>query len=147
MHFYHICLIFLHITSTLCYLPNLIFHIQHHSFHTSSFRTKIGYSIYWFNYCLIIHGVLFWCIFILCRKEDNYQIIQISGLLLIGKFIYVILDVTTRILLKHKLIIIIFDFIHICILFLAIIITFLLVKHIRKTRNLPNKCQSFIDQC
>lgn len=147
MHFYQICLIFLHITSTLCYLPHLIIHITHHSFHSSTLQSKLGYIIYWVNYSLIISGVLIWCLFVLCQKQINWQIIQISGLLLIGKLIYSILDVTTRILLKHKFIVIIFDFIHISILFPAIVITFLLVKHIRITTNITNRCQSFIDQC
>jgi hypothetical protein len=143
MHFYRICLIFLHITSALCYLPHLITHIVHLSLHSRSFQLNIAYITYWFNYCLLFLGILIWCLIVICRKQTIWQVIQVSGFLLIGKLVYITLDMITRILLEHKLIVIIFDLIHIIILFPAIIITFLLVKHVKK---ISNKCQSFIDQ-
>jgi len=147
MHFYRICLIFLHISSSLCYLPYLLIHITHLSFHSKLLKSKIAYLTYWFNYCLLVTGVLTWCLFVICRKQTTWQVIQISGFVLIGKLIYIIFDVTTRILLEHKLLVIIFDFIHIIILLPAIIITVLLVKHVKKKMIISNKCQSFIDQC
>ncbi len=138
MHLYRICLIFLHISSALCYLPHLLTHVTQLSFYSKSLQLKIAYMTYWFNYCLLVIGVLIWCLFVICRKQTTWQVIQISGFVLIAKLIYIIFDLITRILLEHKLIVIIFDFIHIIILFPAIIITFLLVKHVE------NKCQSFI---
>ena len=142
MHFYRICLIFLHISSALCYLPHLIILITQRSFNLRSFQVKFAYITYWINYCLVVLAVLIWCLIITCRKQTPWQVVQISGLLLIGKFIYIILDVTTRILLHHKQIVIIFDFIHLIILVPAIVITFLLVQRVRST--LP--CRSFLNQ-
>jgi len=146
MHFYRICLIFLHISSALCYLPHLITHITHLSLHSISLQSKIAYITHWFNYCLIVIGVLIWFLFVICRKQTVRQVIKVSEFLLIAKLIYTILDVITRILLKHKFIVIIFDFIHIIILFPAIIITFLLVQRVKRMMIISNKCQSLINQ-
>lgn len=135
MHFYRLCLILLHICSTLCYIPYLISHVIHISSHSGSFQSKLAFIIYWFNYCLLISGILSWCLYIICQKQTIWQVIQNSGLLLIAKLIYTIFDVITRILLYHKFIIIISDIIHIIILFPAIIITFLLVENVKRKNN------------
>jgi hypothetical protein len=146
MHFYRLCLIFLHTSSALCYFPHLITHITYRSFRSISYPAKIAYITYWFNYCLLVMGVLCWCLFVICRKQTTWQVIQVSGFVLIAKLIYIIFDVITRILLEHKLIVIVFDFVHMIILFPAIIITFLLVKRVKRIMSISNKCQSFLDQ-
>jgi hypothetical protein len=139
MHFYRICLILLHITSALCYLPHLITHVTSLSFQSVSLQSKIAFAIYWFNYCLIVTGVLIWCLLIICRKRTTWQVMQVSVFLLIAKLIYTLLDVTTRILLRHQIIVIIFDIIHIIILFPAICISFLLVHHVKTRRIITTK--------
>src|SRR5690606_10264221 len=97
--------------------------------------------IYWFNYCLLFLVILIGCLYIIYQKETIWQVIQISGFVLIIKLIYTVLDVITRILLHHKFIVIIFDIIHIIILFPAIIITFLLVQHVKRKLIRINKSQ------
>jgi hypothetical protein len=138
MHLFRICLVFFHICSALTYIPHLITHISRLPFSYIPLRSKIAYTIYWISYCLLVLGVLFWCLFVVCRKQTIWQIIQVSGYLLIAKLLYTLFDVTVRILLHYTLIVIIFDFIHIIILIPAIIITFLLAKHV-KTKQIFRK--------
>lgn len=135
MKIYRICLIILHILSALCYVPHLISHIFSQSLRTISFQSKIAFLTHWFNYCFTIIIVLIWCLFILIHRHTSWQVIQVSGFLLIMKFLYTIFDVITRILLEHKLFVIAFDFIHIIILFPAIVITFLLVGQMKKINH------------
>lgn len=135
MNVYRICLIILHILSALCYLPHLISHILNQSLRTITFHSKIAFLTHWFNYCFTVSIVLAWCLIILIRQRTSWQVIQTSGYLLIMKFLYTIFDVITRILLEHKLFVIIFDFIHITILFPAIVITFLLVRQMKKMNH------------
>lgn len=135
MKIYRICLIILHILSALCYLPHLISHMFNQSFRSIPFHAKIAFLTHWFNYCFTITIVLSWCLFILIHRQTSWQIIQTSGYLLIMKFLYTIFDVITRILLEHKIFVIIFDFIHITILFPAIVITFLLVGQMKKINH------------
>jgi hypothetical protein len=143
MHFYRICLIFLHIASAICYFPHLFIVITNHIANLTSFQTKVAYITYWFNYSLLVLEILVWCLDVICRKQTTWEVVQVSGFLLIGKLIYITFDVITRIFLKYKLIVIIFDFIHVIILFPAIIFTFLLVHHLQKTRILSNKNQLY----
>ncbi|CAF2464142.1 unnamed protein product [Rotaria sp. Silwood2] len=142
MHFYRVCLILLHIGSLLCYLPYLMVHITYLSFDSISFQSKFAYITYWVNYCVVVIGVLIWCLFVVCRKQTPWQIIQVSGFLLIAKLIYTILDLITKILLRHELIVVIFDLVHIIILFPAILITFLLVQHVKRIIIVYNESQS-----
>jgi len=135
MHFYRICLVFFHICSALTYFPHLINHITRLPFSYIPIRSKIAYTIYWISYCLLVLGVLIWCLIVVCRKQTIWQIIQVSAYLLIAKFFYTLFDVIVRILLHYTYVVIIFDIIHIILLIPAIIITFLLVQHVKKTQN------------
>jgi hypothetical protein len=135
MHFYRICLVFFHISSSLTYFPHLITHIIRLSFSYIPIRSKIAYTIYWISYCLLVLGVLIWCLIVVCRKQTIWQIIQVSAYVLIAKLFYTLFDVIVRILLHYTYIVIIFDIIHIILLIPAIITTFLLVQHVKKTQN------------
>ena len=146
MHIYRLCLIFLHLTSAVCYFPHLIILITHRSFHLNPLKTQIAYVTYWMNYTVLVLAALIWSLVVVCRKQTTWQVIQVSAYLLIGKFIYVALDVITRILLKYHLFVIVFDFIHIMTLFIGIVMTFLLVKDVQRKRSVSNKSRSFIDQ-
>ncbi|CAF4689845.1 unnamed protein product [Rotaria sp. Silwood1] len=138
MHFYRICLVFFHISSALSYFPHLITHITRIPFRYIPFRSKVAYTTYWISYCLLVLGVLIWCLIVVCRKKTIWQIIQVSAYLLIAKLIYTLFDVTVRILLKYSYTVIIFDIIHIILLIPAIICTFLLVQHV-KNKNIFQK--------
>lgn len=139
MHIYRWILIFLHLISAICSLPHLFTHVVRLSFRTISFRSQIAYSAYWFNYTFLVSAILFWSIYVVSRRQIVWQVIQISAIVLILKLIYTIFDVTTRILLEHKFIVIVFDFIHCLCLCPAIFITFLLVQHVkRKTHREEN---------
>lgn len=138
MHLFRICLVFFHICSALTYIPHLITHISRLPFNYIPLRSKIAYTIYWISYCLLVLGVLFWCLFVVCRKQTIWQIIQVSGYLLIAKLLYTLFDVTVRVLLNYTFIVIIFDFIHIIVLIPAIVITFLLAERI-KTKQIFRK--------
>jgi hypothetical protein len=136
MHFYRICLVVLHICSALTYFPHLITHINRLPFRYLPLRSRVAYMTYWINYSLVVLGVLIWCLFVVCRKQTIWQIIQISGYILIAKLIYTSLDVIVRILLHYTYFVIIFDLIHIVLLIPAIIITFFLVQRVKeKVRN------------
>ena len=139
MHIYRWILIFLHLISAICSLPHLFTHVVRLSFRTISFRSQIAYSAYWFNYTFLVSAILFWSIYVVSRRQIVWQVIQVSAIVLILKLIYTIFDVTTRILLEHKFIVIVFDFIHCLCLCPAIFITFLLVQHVkRKTHREEN---------
>jgi hypothetical protein len=136
MHFYRICLVVLHICSALTYFPHLITHINRLPFRYLPLRSRVAYMTYWINYSLVVLGVLIWCLFVVCRKQTIWQIIQISGYILIAKLIYTSLDVIVRILLHYTYFVIIIDLIHIVLLMPAIIITFFLVQRVKeKVRN------------
>lgn len=145
MHIYRICLIFLHISSALIYFPHLITHITRLPFGHHPIRSRIAYTIYWLSYCLVVLSVLIWCLFVVCRKKTIWQIIQVSAYLLIGKLFYTLFDVTVRILLKYTYIVIIFDIIHIILLIPAIIITFLLVRHVKKKQISDKNSQTLVN--
>lgn len=146
MHIYRLCLIFLHLTSAVCYFPHLIILITHRSFHLNSLKTQIAYVTYWVNYTVLVLAALIWSLIVVCRKQTPWQVIQVSAYFLIGKFIYVSFDVITRILLKYHLFVIVFDLIHIMTLSIGIVMTFLLVKDVQRKRSVSNKSRSFIDQ-
>ncbi|CAF2361558.1 unnamed protein product [Rotaria sp. Silwood2] len=135
MHFYRICLVFFHIASALSYFPHLITHITRIPFRYSPFRSKVAYTTYWFSYCLLVLGVLIWCLIVVCRRKTIWQIIQVSAYVLIAKLIYTLFDVTVRILLNYSYTVIIFDIIHIILLIPAIIFTFLLVQHVKRQKK------------
>lgn len=132
MHFYRICLVVLHICSALTYFPHLITHINRLPFRYLPLRSRVAYMTYWINYSLVVLGVLIWCLFVVCRKRTIWQIIQISGYILIAKLIYTSLDVIVRILLHYTYFVIIIDLIHIVLLMPAIIITFFLVQRVKE---------------
>ncbi len=144
MHFYRICLVFFHISSALTYLPHLITHITHLPFKYIPIRSQIAYITYWISYCLLVLGVLIWCLIVICRKQTIWQIIQVSAYLLIGKLIYASLDVIVRILLHYTYAVIIFDIVHIILLIPAIIFTFLLVQHVKKKTSFKRNSQTFV---
>jgi hypothetical protein len=137
MHCYRISLVFFHICSALTYVPHLLTHITRIPFQYIALRAKVAYITYWISYCLLVFGVLIWCLIVVCRKQTTWSVIQVSAHLLIAKLIYTLFDVTVRILLYYKYIVIFFDIIHIILLIPTIIITFLLVKHVKK----KNICQ------
>lgn len=136
MDFYRICLIILHIISALCYLPHLIVHINYLSWDLVPFRSQVAYITYWFNYCITVLAVLIWCLFVVCRKQTTWQVIQVSEYLLIAKLIYTLLDVITRFLLRHSFTVVVFDIIHIFTLFPAILVTFLLARNVKRIPTL-----------
>lgn len=144
MHYYRICLALLHIGSALTYFPHLITHIVRIQFGGISIRVKIAYLIYWVSYSLLVLGVLVWCLIVVCRKTTIWQIIQISGHLLIAKLLYTIFDVTVRILLFYSNLVIAFDIIHIILLIPAILLTSLLVQHVQKGDSSGNKSQTLV---
>lgn len=146
MHIYRLCLIFLHVTSAVCYFPHLIVLITHRAFHLNPLKTQIAYVTYWMNYTVLVLAALLWSLIVVCRQATSWQVIQVSGYFLIGKFIYVALDVITRILLKYHLFVIVFDFIHLMTLAIGIVMTFFLVKDVQRKRSISNKSRSFIDQ-
>lgn len=146
MHIYRLCLILFHLTSAVCYFPHLFVLITHRPFHLNPLKIQIAYATYWINYTVLVLGVLTWSLIVICRRQTTWQVIQVSGYLLIAKFVYVFLDVITRILLKYHLFVIIFDFIHLIVLFFGIISTFLLVKHVRRKVSRSNKSQTLIEQ-
>ncbi len=146
MHLYRISLVFFHICSALIYFPHLITHITLLPFRYISLRSKIAYITYWISYCLLVIGVLIWCLIVVCRKQTIWQIIQVSAYVLIAKLIYTLFDVTVRILLHYSYIVIIFDIIHIILLIPAIIITFLLVEHVKKKYNFQQNSQTLDNQ-
>jgi hypothetical protein len=149
MHLYRICLVFFHICSALTYFPHLITHIDRLPFRYLPLRSRVAYMTYWINYCLVVLGVLIWCLFVVCRKRTMWQIIQVSAYLLIAKLIYTSLDVIVRILLHYTYFVIIFDLIHIVLLIPAIIITFLLVRRVKGKEILDRNSQKLInvDHC
>ncbi|UJR25744.1 hypothetical protein I4U23_007094 [Adineta vaga] len=138
MDFYRICLVFFHICSSLTYIPHLIIHISRLSFNSIPLRFQIAYTIYWVGYCILVIGVLIWCLTILYRKQTVWQVIQISAYVLIAKFFYTSFDVTVRILLYYRYIIILFDILHLIILIPAIIITFRVIQEIKN----KNQCEA-----
>jgi hypothetical protein len=144
MHLYRICLVVFHICSALTYLPHLITHISRLPFSYIPLRSKIGYITYWINYCLLVLGILIWCLLVVCRKRTIWQIIQVSAYLLIAKFIYTLFDVTVRILLYYSYFVIMFDLIHILLLIPAIMITFLLAEHMKKKQMFHNNSQTLV---
>lgn len=135
MHIYRVILVFLHLISAICSLPHLITHITRLSFSTISLRSQIAYAAYWFNYSFLVSAILVWSLWVVLRRDTVWQVIQVSGIVLILKFIYTLFDVTTRVLLKHNFIVILFDFIHCICLCPAIFFTFLLVQHVKRKRN------------
>jgi len=145
MHFYRICLIFFHICSALTYFPHLITHITRIPFSFIPLRSKIAYLTYWISYSLLVLGVLIWCLIVVCRKQTIWQIIQVSAYVLIAKLIYTLFDVTVRILLNYTYFVIIFDIIHIILLIPAIIITYLLVRHVKKKQIFEKNSQPLIN--
>jgi hypothetical protein len=146
MHLYRICLIFFHVSSALTYIPHLLTHIIRLPFRYIPLRSKVAYITYWISYCLLVIGVLIWCLFVVCRKRTIWQIIQVSGYVLIAKLIYTLFDVTVRILLQYSTVVIMFDFIHIILLIPAIICTFLLVQHVKNKNVLEKKSQTKMNQ-
>jgi len=145
MHFYRICLVFFHICSALTYFPHLINHITRLPFSYIPIRSKIAYTIYWISYCLLVLSVLIWCLIVVCRKQTIWQIIQVSAYLLIAKLFYTLFDVIVRILLNYTYVVIIFDIIHIILLIPAIITTFLLVQHVKKTEIFDKNSQTLVN--
>ncbi|CAF0855307.1 unnamed protein product [Adineta ricciae] len=135
MDLHRISLIFLHICSSLSYIPHLVIHIANLSFNAFPRRSQIAFTIYWCGYCLLILGVLLWSCIILCKKRVVWQVIQVSGHVLIGKLLYTMFDVIVRILLHYRLIIILFDIIHVVILIPAITITFALAQDMKKKQT------------
>ena len=146
MHIYRLCLIFVHLTSAVCCFPHLIVLITHRPFHLNPLKVQIAYVTYWINYTLLVLAALIWCLFVICRQQTSWQVIQVSGYLLVAKFVYVLLDVITRILLKYHLFVIVFDFIHLIFLFIGIVTTFFLVKHVQGKVSRSNKSSSLIEQ-
>jgi hypothetical protein len=149
MHIYRIWLVILHICSALTYLPHLITHINRLPFRYLPWRSRIAYMTYWINYCLIVLGVLIWCLFVVCRKRTIWQIIQVSGYLLIAKLVYTSLDVIVRILLHYTYFVIISDLIHVVLLMPAIILTFFLVQHVKEKDIFDRNSQTLVpvDHC
>lgn len=145
IHFYRVCLVVLHTCSALTYFPHLINHISRLPLPYLPIRSKIAFTTYWINYCLMVLGVLIWCLYVVCRKNTLWQILQVSAYLLIGKLIYTILDVIVRILLSYTLVVIAFDLIHICILIPAIFISFLLVGHVKERQIFDKNSQTSVN--
>lgn len=145
MNFYRICLIFFHISSALTYFPHLFTYVLRIPFHSVPLRNKVAYITYWISYCLLVFGVLIWCLIVVCRKQTVWQVIQVSAFVLIAKLIYTLLDVTVRILLHYSYIVIFFDIIHIILLIPAIIITFLLVQHIKREKKFQKTPQTLLN--
>ena len=143
-HFYRVCLVVLHTCSALTYLPHLINHVNRLPFAYLPVRSQIAFATYWTNYCLAILGVLIWCLYVVCRKDTIWPILQVSAYLLIAKFIYTILDAIVRILLKYSYGVIAFDFIHICILIPAIILSFLLIQRVKERQLLDKNSQASV---
>jgi hypothetical protein len=141
MHVYRTCLVFFHVCSALTYIPHLITHVARLPFGYIPLRSQIAYLIYWLSYCLVVLGVLIWCLIVVCRKQTIWQIIQVSAYLLIAKLFYTVFDVTVRILLRYTYVVIIFDIIHIILLIPAIIITFLLVRHVKEKQIFDKNSQ------
>ena len=145
MHFYRLCLIVLHLTSAICSLPHLITHITRLSLQTISLRSKVAYLAYWINYCLLVLGILIWSVWVVGRRRTIWQLIEASGLLLIGKLVYTSFDLTTRVLLRHNFIVICFDTLHVAILFPAICFTFLLARRVKRRARLSQQSASDVD--
>lgn len=135
MHLFRICLVFLHICSALTYIPHLVTHITRLPFGYIPLRSKVAYTIYWISYCLLVFGVLIWCLYVICRKQTIWQVVQVTGHLLIAKLLYTLFDVTVRILLQYTYVVIVFDIIHIILLIPAIIFTYLLIEHVKTKEN------------
>jgi hypothetical protein len=146
MHCYRISLVFFHICSALTYVPHLLTHITRIPFQYIALRAKVAYITYWISYCLLVFGVLIWCLIVVCRKQTTWSVIQVSAHLLIAKLIYTLFDVTVRILLQYSTVVIMFDFIHIILLIPAIICTFLLVQHVKNKNVLEKKSQTKMNQ-
>ncbi|CAF0972823.1 unnamed protein product [Adineta steineri] len=135
MHFYRICLVLFHICSTLTYIPHLLNHIKRLPLAEVSPRSKIAYITYWIGYCVLVFGVLIWCLIIICRKQTIWQLIRVTAHLLIAKLIYTSFDLIVRILLNYTYAVVIFDIIHIILLVPAIALTFVLIEHVKKEKN------------
>lgn len=132
MRLSRVCLILLHLTSALCSLPHLISHMTRLSFETIPLRSQIGYLAYWINYCLMVVGILVWSVWVVGRQQTLWQVIEVSGLFAIGQLIYTSLDLTTRVLLRHQVIVICFDILHVAVLCPAICLTFLLARQVKQ---------------
>ena|ERR1700733_8819438 len=145
MHFYRICLALLHTLSAFTYLPHLITHVFHLPFQYIPIRSQIAYIVYWINYCLFVIGILIWCLIVVCRQKTTYHVMQVSGLLLIGKLVYTSLELIVRILLQYKMAIIVFDIVHIILLIPAVLITFLLVRQLKENTIKSKKLQQLLD--
>ena len=145
MHIYRICLVVLHICSALTYLPHLIIHVDHLPFTYLPVHSQIAFTTYWINYCLLVLAILIWCLFVVCRKGTIWQLIQTSIYLLIIKLIYTLLDVIVRILLHHKPVVIIFDLIHILLSIPTILITYLLVRHVKEKEIFQKNSQTLMN--
>ena len=139
MHVYRQILLLLHMISAICSLPHLFTHITRLSFRSIPLRSQIAYFAYWLNYSFLVSAILFWSIWVILRRHTVWQVIQVSAFVLIIKLVYTLFDVTTRILLEHRFIVIVFDLIHCVSLCPAILVTFLLVQHVkRKTIRVEN---------
>jgi hypothetical protein len=145
MHLSRVCLILLHLTSAICALPHLISHITRLSLHTISFRSQIAYLAYWINYCLMVLGILVWLVWVVGRQQTVWQVLEVSGIFLVGQLIYTSFDLTTRILLRHQFIVICFDILHVAVLCPAICLTFLLARQVKRHGCLSRQSESDID--
>ena len=145
MHLCRVCLILLHLTSALCSLPHLISHITRLSFETIPLRSQIGYLVYWTNYCLMVLGILVWSVWVVGRQQTVWQLIEVSGIFSIGQLLYTSFDLTTRVLLRHQVIVIYFDILHVAVLCPAICLTFLLARQVKRRGCLSRQSQSDID--
>ena len=133
MHIYRTVLILFHLASAACYFPHLITHMLLLSFRSLSWPSRIAFMAYWLNYSFVVLGMLGWCLWIVGHQRTTWQVIHVSGLLLIGKLVYTTLDVTTRILLGHSSLVIGVDLVHLVLLSPAICVTFLLVQRVKRS--------------